>query len=162
MKDKVSFVFKDAKISQYDINKVILIGGVIRMSGIRSLLIDLFEENKIKSDINPDEAIGTSLETTKIQKEKKMKFVLQDIIPFDTEVLVQNPNIDDKVHREIIHPSISKYSKISSNNNENCFLLLDNIFNKEERIIITINEYIDLGKDEAKSNTTLLKINEKI
>ena len=88
------------------------------MSGIKNLLIDLFGENKIKSDINPDEAvaIGATLEAAKIQREKNLNFVLQDIIPFDIGVLIQNPNVNDPVHREIIHPIIQRYSKIPSSN----------------------------------------------
>ena len=117
IKDKISFVFKESNISPDDIDKVILIGGATRMSEIRNLLIDLFGENKIKSDINPDEAvaIGATLEAAKIQKEKNLKFVLQDIIPFDIGVLIKNPDENDKVHPVVIDPIIPRYSKIPTN-----------------------------------------------
>lgn len=82
------------------------------MSGIRSLLIDLFEENKIKSYINPDEvlAIGASLEAVKILK--KMKFILQDIIAFDIQVLIQNPKMFIEKLYILLFQNIQKFPLI--------------------------------------------------
>ena len=139
IKDKISFVFKEANINQEDIDKVILIGGATRMSGIKNLLIDLFGENKIKSDINPDEAvaIGATLEAAKIQREKNLNFVLQDIIPFDIGVLIQNPNVNDPVHREIIHPIIQRYSKIPSSNEKRYKV---NLTDKNPDLVVSIYE----------------------
>ena len=139
IKDKISFVFKEANISQEDIDKVILIGGATRMSGIRNLLIDLFGENKIKSDINPDEAvaIGATLEAAKIQKEKNLKFVLQDIIPFDIGILIQNPDVNDTNHREIIHPIIPRYSKIPCNNEKKYKV---NLTDRNPELVVSIYE----------------------
>ena len=44
-----------------------------------------------------------------------MKFVLQDIIPFDIGVLIKNPDENDKVHPVVIDPIIPRYSKIPTN-----------------------------------------------
>ncbi len=101
------------------------------MSGIRSLLIDLFRENKIKYKSGWSFSYRNFFRSCE-NSEREKNEILQDIIPYR----IQNPNINSKVHREIIH--IPKYSKISSNNDDSCFLLLDNIFNKEEKIIVTI------------------------
>ena len=68
-----------------DIDKIILVGGATRMTGIQNLLKRRFREDKIKNNINPDEAvaIGATLEAAKIEINDKMNFVLQDIIPYN-------------------------------------------------------------------------------
>lgn len=116
IKNKVNDVLNENNITANDINNVILIGGSTRMRGIRNLLMNIFGENKIKSDINPDEAvaIGATLEAAKIQIQQNMKFVLQDIIPFDIGILIQNPDKKPNSPKEIIYPIINKYSKIPS------------------------------------------------
>ena len=139
IKDIILKVLKEAKIKEDDINKVILIGGATRMSGIRTLLINLFGENKIKSDINPDEAvaIGATLEAAKIQIKQNLNFVLQDIIPFNIGVLIKNPDVNDTAHKEIIHPIISRSSKIPSNNERKYKV---NISDRNPDLAVTIYE----------------------
>lgn len=123
IKNKVNDVLNENNITANDINNVILIGGSTRMRGIRNLLMNIFGENKIKSDINPDEAvaIGATLEAAKIQIQQNMKFVLQDIIPFDIGILIQNPDKKPNSPKEIIYPIINKYSKIPSSSEKKKF-----------------------------------------
>ena len=113
IKEKVLNVLNDSNCLPNNIDKVILVGGASRMSGIKTLLLKIFGENKIKDDINPDEAvaIGATLDAAKSQIENKMKFILQDIIPFNLGLAVKNPNPNDK-NKEIMHTIIKKYSKI--------------------------------------------------
>jgi len=111
--DKIMDVLNEAEYKAHDIEKVILVGGATRISGIKDRLNKIFGENKIKDDINPEEAvaIGATLDAAKLQIQHKMNFTLQDIIPYDIGIAVQNQNPDD-ADTEIMHPIIKKYSKI--------------------------------------------------
>ena len=111
--DKIMDVLNEAEYKAHDIEKVILVGGATRISGIKDRLNKIFGENKIKDDINPEEAvaIGATLDAAKLQIQHKMNFILQDIIPYDIGIAVQNQNPDD-ADTEIMHPIIKKYSKI--------------------------------------------------
>ena len=111
--DKIMDVLNEAEYKAHDIEKVILVGGATRISGIKDRLNKIFGENKIKDDINPEEAvaIGATLDAAKLQIQQKMNFTLQDIIPYDIGIAVQNQNPDD-ADTEIMHPIIKKYSKI--------------------------------------------------
>ena len=111
--DKIMDVLNEAEYKADDIEKVILVGGATRISGIKDRLNKIFGENKIKDDINPEEAvaIGATLDAAKLQIQQKMNFTLQDIIPYNIGIAVQNPNPNDE-DTEIMHPIIKKYSKI--------------------------------------------------
>ena len=111
--DKIMDVLNEAEYKADDIEKVILVGGATRISGIKDRLNKIFGENKIKDDINPEEAvaIGATLDAAKLQIQQKMNFTLQDIIPYNIGIAVQNQNPNDE-DTEIMHPIIKKYSKI--------------------------------------------------
>jgi molecular chaperone DnaK (HSP70) len=115
IKSKVIDVLNEENLTANDIEKVILVGGGTRIHGIKNLLKKIFGENKIKDDINPEEAvaIGATLDAAKLQIQHKMNFTLQDIIPYNIGMAVQNPNPND-IYKEIMHPIIKKYSKIPS------------------------------------------------
>ena len=107
-------VLKDGNCTVDDIDKVILVGGSTRICAIKELLKKKFSENKIKDDINPDEAvaIGATLNAAKLQIKQNMNFVLQDIIPFNIGIAVQNPDHKDVNNREVMHAIIKKFSGI--------------------------------------------------
>ena len=111
--DKIMDVLNEAEYKADDIEKVILVGGATRISGIKDRLNKIFGENKIKDDINPEEAvaIGATLDAAKLQIQQKMNFTLQDIIPYNIGIAVQNQDPNDE-DTEIMHPIIKKYSKI--------------------------------------------------
>ena len=115
IKDKIFEVLNEANVSHNEIDKVILIGGATRIYGIKNQLIKIFGENKIKDDINPEEAvaIGATLDAAKLQVQQKMNFTLQDIIPFNLGIAVQNPDPSEN-NREIMHTIIRKFSPIPS------------------------------------------------
>ena len=97
IKNLIDSVLKEVKYKPEDIDKVILVGGATRMYGIKNLLVNIFGENKIKDDINPEEAvaIGATLDSAKIQVQEKLKFTLQDIIPFDIGIEALNTKQDN-------------------------------------------------------------------
>ena len=114
IKKLIDSVLKDIKYKPEDIDKVILVGGATRMYGIKNLLIQKFGENKIRDDINPEEAvaIGATLDSAKIQVQEKMNFTLQDIIPFDIGIETQDIKQKNKNNKGVMFPIIKKYSKI--------------------------------------------------
>lgn len=56
--DPVDRALSDAKIKTEEIDDVVLIGGSTRIPKIRELLKEKFGENKLRKDINPDEAVA--------------------------------------------------------------------------------------------------------
>ena len=129
-----------------DIDKVILVGGATRMIGIKNLLKRKFREDKIKDNVNPDEAvaIGATLEAAKIEINDKMNFVLQDIIPYNLGISVVNPNIDDINKGDIMQVIIKKYYKIPCSAEKTFSMYLDP---KNPNIVLKIYEgndkYVD-------------------
>ena len=122
-----------------DIDKIILVGGATRMIGIKNLLKRRFREDKIKDNVNPDEAvaIGATLEAAKIEINDKMNFVLQDIIPYNLGISVINPDINDINKGELMQVIIKKYSKIPCSAEKTFSMYLDQ---KNPNIILKIYE----------------------
>ena len=120
IKNKVEFVLSEEDISAEKIDKVILVGGATRMYGLKELLILIFGENKIKDDINPDEAvaIGATLEAAKMQIKDKMNFNLTDIIPYNIGIPTKDLNNNNPNDEGVMYTIIKKYSKIPCNNEE--------------------------------------------
>ena len=134
-----------------DIDKVILVGGATRMIGIKNLLKRKFREDKIKDNVNPDEAvaIGATLEAAKIEINDKMNFVLQDIIPYNLGISVVNPNIDDINKGDIMQVIIKKYYKIPCSAEKTFSMYLDP---KNPNIVLKIYE----GNDKYVDKNTKL------
>ena len=107
-------VLEDVGKNASDIDNIILVGGATRMIGVKNLLKKLFSEDKIKDNINPDEAvaIGATLEAAKIEISDKMNFVLQDIIPYNLGIGSINNNINEINKGDVMNTIIKKYSKI--------------------------------------------------
>ena len=83
----VEKALKDAKMTEKDINDVVLIGGSTRIPKIHSILNEKFP-NKIRSNINPDEAVayGAAVQAailSGINDVKTDAIVLLDIIPLN-------------------------------------------------------------------------------
>ncbi len=66
---------KDINKTTNDINEVILVGGSTRIPKIKELLGKLFTINKVKTTLNPDQAIayGAAFEAAMITKKSEMK-----------------------------------------------------------------------------------------
>ena len=83
--EPITKALKDAKFTYDDINDVVLIGGSTRIPKIRQLLNELFP-GKLKSDINPDEAVafGASVQAAILSNggdSKTDQLVLVDVTP---------------------------------------------------------------------------------
>ena len=142
IKNKINKVLSDANLSENDIDNIILIGGGTRICGIKNILINKFGEKKIKDNINPDEAVavGATLEAAKIQVKDKMNFNLQDIIPYNLGIAVQNPDKNDP-KKEIMNIIIHKFSKIPCRKEKRYKVLLSD---KNPDIFVAVYE----GKDD--------------
>lgn len=84
--DPVDKAMKDAKLKPSTIDDVVLIGGSTRMPKIKQLLIDKFGPEKIKADINPDEAVayGATIQAAilcDVQDPEVRDLVLIDVTP---------------------------------------------------------------------------------
>ena len=92
IEDKINKVLKELNFTKNNIDNVILVGGGSKIFGIRNILEKIFDKNKIKDDINPEEAIsiGATLYAVKSQGNKDMNFNLQDIIPYEIGIGVKN------------------------------------------------------------------------
>ena len=123
---KLKRVLEDGNCSRDNIDKVILVGGATRMCAIKNLLIKIFGENKIKDEINPDEAvaIGATLEAAKLQRKQNMEFNLQDIIPYNIGIAIQNQDKEDLFNKEILHPIIKRFSGIPCGNSKDYKVIL--------------------------------------
>ncbi len=101
----------DASLTPEDIDIVILVGGVTRMPAVRKLVSEIFGDEKIKRDLNPDEvvALGASIQAGIIGGDVG-KVVLVDITPLTlgvevegglfTPVIKRNTPIPTRVTRE--------------------------------------------------------------
>ena len=112
IKLKINSVLNEVNITQTDIDNVILVGGGSKTYGIKKLLIELFGENKIKDNINPEYvvAIGATLYAVKTKGNQKINFDLQDIIPFNIGVSIKNPDKENDKNGDKMDVIIPKYS----------------------------------------------------
>ena len=120
IQEKIEFALKNENFKPEDIDKVILVGGATRMYGIKKLLIAKFGENKIKDDINPDEAvaIGATLNAAKLQIKDKMNFNLMDIISYNIGIAKKDLKNNSEYQAGIMEAIIKRFSKIPCQNEE--------------------------------------------
>lgn len=112
--DPVNRALKDAKIKPDIITDVVLIGGSTRMPKIKQLLSDKFGSNKLRSDINPDEAVayGATVQAailSGVSDSTTRDLVLIDVTPLSlgietaggimTPLIIRNTNIPCEVER---------------------------------------------------------------
>ena len=140
-------------ISQID--EVILVGGATRMPGIKNFLGSIFGPIKIKSTINPDEAVayGATLDRAKMEENVKINFNLQDIIAYNLGVEIENNEMN------VI---IKRYSKIPCSKEQNYSVKLTN-----EKTFLDIAIYEGNGKsikdkDSIKLGHIIIDIKDKI
>ena len=114
IKEKIDSILNEMNFKENDINYVILVGGGSKTCGIKDLLISKFGEDKIKDDINQEEAvaIGATLYAAKLQGLLDMNFNLQDIVPYNIGIGVKNLNQEDAHNGDLMHVIINKYQKI--------------------------------------------------
>ena len=71
-----------------NIDEVILVGGATKMTAVKTFLGKIFTPKKIKSNLNPDEAVafGATLDRAKMEENDKINFNLQDIVAYNLGV----------------------------------------------------------------------------
>ena len=117
IQEKISDVICEAGKDIIEIDEIILVGGATRMPGIKDLLKNIFGNEKVKDNLNPDEAVafGATMEAAKMGENNKINFNLQDINGYNIGIAVSNPSEDDfKANGFLMNPIIKKYSKIPS------------------------------------------------
>ena len=159
---KLKRVLEDGNCSRDNIDKVILVGGATRMCAIKNLLIKIFGENKIKDEINPDEAvaIGATLEAAKLQRKQNMEFNLQDIIPYNIGIAIQNQDKEDLFNKEILHPIIKRFSGIPCGNSKDYKVILTD---KNPDLVVQVYEgnKKNIKDCQLLGNATETKIKQK-
>ena len=95
----------NAKLTNYDIKEIILVGGSTRIPKVKKLLQNMFPESKINDSINPDEAVafGATIECEKILHKNNnsiSNFLLLDIIPLSLGTNIVNKSEDPKIKKE--------------------------------------------------------------
>ena len=158
IKEKIYSVLSELDITKDDIDNVILVGGGSKIHGIKELLIELFGENKIRDDINPEEAvaIGATLYAVKTQGNQKMNFNLQDIIPFNIGIGVKNQDKEEAKYGDKMHVIIPKYTKFPGETYQKKYEV--NLTERHPDIIVNVfegnNKYVN-------NNTKIGKFNKK-
>ena len=135
-----------------DIDELILVGGATRIPGIKDLLRRLFGEEKVKDNLNPDEAVafGATMEAAKMEEKDKINFNLQDIIAYKLGIAVDNPDPIDKEKNGLkMKHIIKRYSKIPSSSEKG---FSNELIKTSEKLVIKIYE----GNNEYVNKNTFL------
>ena len=100
------------------------------MTGIKIFLGKIFTPEKIKSNLNPDEAVAydATLDRVKMEENDKINFNLQDIVAYDLGVETYNNEMNT---------IIKKFSKIPSYKDKNFMI---NLTESNKDIIINVYE----------------------
>jgi len=135
-----------------EIDEIILVGGATRMIGVKNLLKRIFGENKVKDNLNPDEAVafGATMEAAKLEGKDKINFNLQDVIAYKLGISTLNKDtVDRKKNGDLMFPLIQRFSKIPSSSEKEFSVELSQNF---PDIIIKIYE----GNDKYVNKNTFL------
>ena len=152
IQELISDVLCEAGRDALEIDEVILVGGATRMPGIKDLLKWRFGNEKVKDNLNPDEAVafGATLEAAKMGENDKINFNLQDINAYNIGIAVSNQNKDDfEANGFLMNPIIKKFSKIPTS------------FEKIFKVQLTKgNQFLSIkiyeGNDKYVKNNTFL------
>ena len=156
-----------SELTLADIDEVILVGGATKMAGIKNFLCHKFGPAKVKSNLNPDEAVafGATLGRAKMEENDKINFNLQDIVAYNLGIEVANNKMDIIVKKFTKIPCCKekKYKIVLTNENpdiainvyegnndlveKNKFLatIYFNNLNKTGEIIYTVKFTVDVN-----------------
>ena len=126
-----------------EIDDIILVGGATRMAGVKNLLKSIFGENKVKDNLNPDEAVafGATMEAAKLEGKDKINFNLQDVIAYKLGISSFNKDTADREKNgDLMYPIIKRFSKIPSSDEKEFSINLSQNF---PDILIKVYEGID-------------------
>ena len=122
--DPVDQAIKDANISYNSIDDVVLIGGSTRIPKIQELLNEKFP-NKLKSDINPDEAVayGATIQAAIINQtndDVTNKIVLVDVTPLSLGIETAGGVMEKMIDRNTPLPINIKKTFSTYSDNQPC------------------------------------------
>ncbi|KAH9299502.1 hypothetical protein KI387_031184 [Taxus chinensis] len=82
---------QDAKMSKNQIDDIVLVGGLSRISKVQELLREFFDGKELCKSVNPDEAVayGAAVEAAFLNKEC-FNLVLMDVTPLSLGISVDN------------------------------------------------------------------------
>ena len=126
-----------------EIDDIILVGGATRMAGVKNILKRIFGENKVKDNLNPDEAVafGATMEAAKLEGKDKINFNLKDVIAYKLGIKIFNPNtVDREKNGDLMYPIIKRFSKIPSSDEKEFSINLSQNF---PDLLIKVYEGID-------------------
>jgi L1 cell adhesion molecule like protein len=113
-----------------NIDEVILVGGATKMTAVKTFLGKIFTPKKIKSNLNPDEAVafGATLDRAKMEENDKINFNLQDIVAY---------NLGVENERNELTVIVKKYAKIPCSKDKDFKV---NLTKEKPNILVNIYE----------------------
>ena len=104
----------DSKFPKEEIDDIVVVGGSSRIPKIKEILIEIFGKEKIRDEINPDEAVavGATWQAHKIINSDHNINII-DITPFTLGVATKSKNIEEQKEGSIMSILIPKNKEIS-------------------------------------------------
>jgi L1 cell adhesion molecule like protein len=110
---------EDARMSEEQINEVVLVGGSTRIPKVQELLQDFFHGKKLCKSINADEAVayGAALQAAALNNEE-IHFVLQDVTPLSLGISINGGVMSVVVPRNTQIPTQKEDSYTTTRDNQ--------------------------------------------
>ncbi len=112
--EPVERVLKDAKISKYGVDEVVLVGGSTRIPKVQKLLSDFFDGKALEKSINPDEAVayGAAVQgailTNQATGDETKDLLLLDVVPLSLGVAMEGNIFAPVIPRNTTVPTIKR------------------------------------------------------
>jgi molecular chaperone DnaK (HSP70) len=135
-----------------EIDEIILVGGATRITGVKNMLKRIFGNEKVKDNLNPDEAVafGATMEAAKMEEKDKINFNLQDVVAYKLGISsINNDPSDRKTNGDLMYTIIPRFSKIPFSSEKGFGIELSQQF---PNIILKIYE----GNDKYVNKNTFL------
>ncbi|KAG5868945.1 hypothetical protein JTB14_005537 [Gonioctena quinquepunctata] len=120
--DIVEYGLSDAGWKKSDVNEVVLVGGSTRIPKIRSLLQNLFGKSKLKTDLNPDEAvaIGACLQAAMLKTKfaNAEQYKITEVTPLSLGVETSDHLMSTIIMRNTSLPAESTKTFITRDNDQ--------------------------------------------
>lgn len=138
---KVKYLVKkclaESKLEKDDISSVILVGGSTRILKIREILSDMFGKKKLRTDVNPDQAValgaGIQAEALKINFSDLEKYKITEVTPLSLGICLYGGLMDVLIKKNSPLPIVSEpVSYFTHENNQTTALF--SLFEGERKI----------------------------
>ncbi|KAG5863183.1 hypothetical protein JTB14_019178 [Gonioctena quinquepunctata] len=120
--DIVEYGLSDADWKKSDVNEVVLVGGSTRIPRIRTLLQNLFGKSKLKTDLNPDEAvaIGACLQAAMLKTEfaNAEQYKITEVTPLSLGVETSDHLMSTIIKRNTSLPAESSKTFLTADNDQ--------------------------------------------